>query len=165
MNDFIRHLNLIKTQRTQAWLTPSQQTALARLQKVLSVPGTVNLFGSIGSGKTFLAWFLAEQLSGVYLAHPDVLKEIEEINPTILILDNCQPGRQFHRELLKELQFRQVHHAVLITRQLIQDYTHYVELALTSTDLQYAYQNLSTLCLGSMSTDPPNLWHLVNSYV
>ena len=165
MSDFIRHLNLIKTRRTQAWLTPSQQIALARLQKVLPVPGTVNLFGGIGSGKTFLAWFLAEQLTGMYLTHPDALKEIEEVDTAVLILDNCQAERQAHRELLKELQFRQVRHAVLITRQLIHDYTHYVELALTSTDLQYAHKNLSTLGLGSTSADPSNLWHLVNSCI
>lgn len=165
MSDFIRHLNLIKTWRTHAWLTPSQQAAFTMLQNVLRVPGTVNLFGGVGVGKTFLTWLLAEQLPAVYVTHPGLLGEVEGVQTVVLILDNCHPERQAHRELLKELQFRQVRYAVLITRQMIHDYTHYVELKLTTADLQHVRQNLTTVGIGHTVNDPPNLWHVVNPYL
>jgi hypothetical protein len=119
MSSFIHSLNLIKTRRTRAWLTLSQQIAFAAVEKVLQAPSTVNLFGTIGVGKTFLAWMLADQLAYAYLPHPGQLEQFEASEINGVVLDNCYSSRQAHRNLLKKLRFHQVHYAVLVIHQYI----------------------------------------------
>ncbi|MBC8263376.1 MAG: hypothetical protein H8E47_04545 [Anaerolineales bacterium] len=165
MSDLIRALNLIKTRRDPAWLTVSQQKALAALQEALRVPCTVNLFGATGVGKTFLAWTLADELGYTYFPHLDHFERIEDLHTTGVVLDNCRPDRRTHRHTLKTLSFQNVRYAVLITRQMIQDYTHYVELALTPADRTKAWDNLATLGIFREAKELPNLWHLVNPHL
>ena len=164
MSDFIRALNLIKTRRTPAWLTPSQQEALAALQEALRIPGTVNLFGATGVGKTFLGWTLADELGYIYFPHISRLEQLEDPQATGVILDNCQPERQAHRNTLKILRFCNARHAVLITRQMVHDYTHYVELRLMPADQAKVCENLAPLGFFEIS-ETPNLWHLVNPHL
>lgn len=165
MSDFVRTLNLIKTHRNLAWLTPSQTDALVALQRTLRVPCSVNLFGLAGSGKTFLAWILANEMGYTYFPHFVYLQQREDLPEAGIIVDNCGPERKAHRNVLKVLSFRNVRHAVLISRQLIRDYTHYVELELTPKDQAHAWHNLTTIGLFREAGDVPNLWHLVNSYL
>lgn len=165
MSDFIRTLNLIKTRRDSSWLTPSQQEALALLREVLRVPGPVNLFGSVGVGKTFLAWNLTDILGYTYFPHPTHLEPVEQLNVAGVVIDNAQSGRQAHRGVLKALSFRDVKYAVLITRRPIQDYSHYVELNLTSIDQAKVRDNLASIGLFRPATDVSNLWFLVNPYM
>lgn len=165
MSDFIRALNLIKTRRTPTWLTASQQEALAALQEALRVLGTVNLCGAAGVGKTFLAWTLADELGYTYYPHINRLEQVEDLHTVGVILDNCRPERQAHRNMLKELRFRNVRHAVLITRPIIRDYTHYVKLRLTPDDQAKVWNNLTALGLFREINEVPNLWHLVNPHL
>lgn len=164
MSDFVRALNSIKTRRNTTWLTPSQQETLTALQRTLKVPCTVNLFGPAGTGKTFLAWTLADDLGYAYFSHLEhlVTKDLLE---TDIVLDNCRPEREAHRSVLKELSFRNVRHAVLVSRQLIRDYTHYVELRLTPDDQAKVWDNLTTIGLFRATEQVPNLWHLVNPHL
>ena len=162
MSDFIRILNLIKTRRDPTWLTTSQQEALLALRKALQIPGTVNLCGIAGVGKTFLAWILADELGYTYFPHIDRFMQSGGSLTDGVIVDNCQPERQIHRNTLKLLRFRNVRHTVLISRQLIRDYTHYVELRLTPDDQAKVWQTLTALGLFQEITEAPNLWHLLN---
>ena len=165
MGDLIRVLNLIKTRRNPTWLTASQQEALTALREALRIPGTVNLCGAAGVGKTFLAWTLSDELGYTYLPHINRLEQVEDLHTTGVILDNCRPERQAHRNTLKVLRFRNVRHAVLITRQMIDDYTHYVELRLTPADQVKVQGNLTTIGLFREINEAPNLWHLVNPHM
>jgi ribosomal protein L30/L7E len=165
MTDFIRTLNLIKTRRNLTWLTVSQQEALESLRQALRVPGTVNLFGGTGVGKTFLGWFVADELDYTYFPHLENLKQAEYSNTSSVVLDNCQSSRQAHRDVLKILGFHNINHAILITRQMIQDYTHYVELKLTPADLTKVQDNLASVGLFYEASEETNLWHLVNPYL
>jgi hypothetical protein len=165
VSDFIRVLNLIKTRRNDAWLTASQQEAFSMLREALRIPCTVNLFGSIGVGKTFLAWILSDELGYTYFPHVDLLEQVEDLHTAGVILDNCLPARQVHRNVLKTLSFSNVSHAVLITRQMIRDYTHCVELVLTPTDQVKVRDNLIGLGFLQMISEAPNLWHLVNPHL
>lgn len=165
MSDFVRNLNRIKTKRNSDWLTPSQQRAFTATEKVLQAPSTVNLFGREGVGKTFLAWILAYKLGYVYLAHPSRLEQIDNLETSGVILDNCQSDRQAHRDLLKTVRFQQIHQAVFITRQMINDYTHYVELNLTIIDQEQVQKNLADIGLVITSIEQPNLWHLINPHL
>jgi hypothetical protein len=162
MSDFIRALNLIKTERETSWLTQSQEEALITLREMLRVPGRVNLSGSAGVGKTFLAWTLADELGYAYFAHPVRFEEVRELDVLDVIIDNAQPGRWAHRRVLKEMSFKGVRHAVLITRQPVRDYIHCVELALTPSDQAKVRDNLASVGLFQPAIDVSTLWFLVN---
>lgn len=163
MSEFIRALNRIKARRDSSWLTGSQRQALGELKEALRAPGTVNLCGSTGVGKTFLAWTLADELSYVYYPHPSLFEQSENLDVEGVILDNSQSARQAHREVLKTVHFRGVRHAVLITRRLVQDYTHYVELTLTRADIDKVRGSLATIGLFPQPAEVSHLWHLINS--
>lgn len=164
MSDFVRGLNLIKTRRDSDWLTPSQEEALAALQKTLRIPCTVNLFGPAGTGKTFLAWTLADHLGYVYFSHIEDFVTEDWSGPGIIV-DNCRPERRVHRDILKELSFRNVRYAVLVSRQLVRDYTHYVELELTPNDRTKAWDNLTRIGLFRENEQASNLWQLINPFL
>ena len=165
MSDFVRNLNHIKTKRRLEWLTLSQKEAFTAVTKALQIPNTVNLFGREGVGKTFLAWILADKLGYTYLTHPGRLEQLDHLETDGIILDNCQSSRQVHREMLKTVRFRQIYHAIFITRQMISDYTHYEELKLTSIDQKQVQQNLAGMGMVTAVTQQPNLWHLVNPHL
>jgi len=162
MSRFVRTLNLIKTHRSSEWLTPSQAEALSALKQVIRVPGTVNLCGRAGAGKTFLAWVAADMLDYAYFPHLTYFSEVESIATADVIIDNADPSKISHREILKALQFRGIKHALVITRQLIQDYTYYVELSLTKEDWDKACDNLACVGCRMPGSRFANLWHLVN---
>ena len=165
MSDLIRTLNVIKTRRDSSWLADSQQRALAELKEALRAPGTVNLCGPIGGGKTFLAWTLADELGYIYFSHLRYFEQADDVDAAGVILDNGWSKRRFHREALKMLRFRGVRHAVFVTRQLIQDYTHYVELRLTEADVTQVRDNLASVGIFHLATETPSLWHLINPYL
>lgn len=163
MSQFVRLLNQIKNKRTIEWLTPSQQIALSGIKTALRVPATVNLFGRAGVGKTFLGWTLATELNFVYLPHPDLVVTVNSAEYDGVILDNCRAERQAHRELLKVLRFQDVSRAVLISRQMVKDYTHFVELYLTDSDILTVQQNLTSAGVLSHTREgASSLWYLVN---
>lgn len=163
MSEFIRRLNTIKRHRDFSWLTPSQQTACSTIGQTLRVPGTINMFGKAGVGKTFLSWNLAERLNYCYVSHQSEMEKTLAKNTDGIIIDNCSHSRTVHREILKWLQFHQIVRAVLVTRHLIQDYTHYVEVHLTNSDLAQVKRNLIRINLTVTEREEmPNLWSLVN---
>ena len=165
MSEFIRTLNLIKTRRDIEWLTPSQVKALAALKEALRAPGTVNLCSPAGAGKTFLTWVLADHLGYAYFPHLKHFTQAEEIRASGVIIDNGKPDRQSHRNALKALQFQNMTRAVLVTRELIRDYTHYVELSLSLEDQEKVRHNLASV--GHITPDAKafNLWYLINPYL
>lgn len=165
MSDFIRLLNQIKTHRTEAWLTPSQAEAKAALCKSLRIPGTVNLFGSAGVGKTFLGWNLAEEAEYTYLPHVDRLADFQGAETKGLVVDSCPFSRAAHRDIRKHLSFKNIHRAVLITRRMIDDYTPYVELILDDRDLDKVIENLGSIGAFRDRASASNLWQLLNPYL
>jgi hypothetical protein len=165
VSDFVRALNSIKASRHVTWLTPSQGEALVALQRALRVPCSVNLFGPAGTGKTFLAWILTDEMGYAYFPHISYLEKIEVVPDTGIIVDNCGPERNVHRHTLRTLSFRNVRYSVLISRQSIRDYTHYVELGLTLEDQTHIWHNLMSIRLFRETDDVPNLWHLLNPHL
>ncbi len=166
MSEFIRRLNAIKTRWDPAWLTPSQQQCLIELQAALRVPGSVNLFGKHGVGKTFLAWVLARESDLIYFPHLALLEQAENTNADGVIIDNCLPGRIEHREVLKLLRFRGIKRSILITTELIHDYTYQSELILTPADLQKVRDNLETVGIYvDAFAEGWDLWRLLNPFL
>lgn len=162
MSKFIHTLNLIKANRSREWLTPTQLQALNALKEALQLTGTVNLCGSAGVGKTFLAWILVDELDFAYFPHITHFCHRNKVRVPGVIIDNVAPDRQSHRTVLKALEFEGVKHAVLITRELILDYTHYVELSLSSRDHDTVSQNLANVGIFISDSQVSKLWYLVN---
>lgn len=165
MSDFVRNLNRIKANRSYDWLTFSQQEAFTAVTKVLQIPGTINLFGREGVGKTFLAWVLADELGYTYFTHPTRLEQLELSKKIGVILDNCESSRRVHREMLKMMRFQQINRAIFITQKKIGDYTHYVELKLTLDDQEQVQQNLAGLGMVAAVSQQSSLWHMVNPHL
>ena len=164
MSQFIRHLNQIKNKRTVEWLTPSQQAVRSSITDTLRIPTTVNLFGNQGVGKTFLCWTLASELRFTYLPHPGLVTSLSNAQHDGVIIDNCRADRQMHREILKTMRFHNVDRVIIVTQQMIKDYTQFVELRLTESDILTVQQNLADIgVLPSIKGETPTLWHLVNS--
>jgi len=166
MSDFVRILNSIKTHWDLSWLTPSQQQCLAELQASLRVPGSINLFGKHGVGKTFLAWAVARENGLAYFPHPALFEQAEIVDAEGVIIDNCLPGRIEHREVLKVLQLRGIKRSILITTELIHDYIHYCELTLTPDDMQKVLSNLETIGIYLDAIgEEQSLWGLLNPFL
>lgn len=162
MSEFIRTLNLIKAKRSATWLTDSQQAALAALRNILRIPCAVNLYGASGVGKTFLGWHLADEFRYAYFPHLDLFVKTEHMDAPGVVVDNCRPDRQHHRETLKMLGFRGIHHSILISREPIRDYVHCVELGLTANDITRVRDNLMTIGISRDVQAPGHLLYLVN---
>jgi hypothetical protein len=165
VSEFIQRTNAIKKGYQPDWLTPSQQTVLEKINELRRVPGTINVVGGIGSGKTFLAWVMANQLSYQYIPSALHITHYDR-NYAGAIVDNCHFSRTSHRELLKAIQFEKIPSAVLISRQLIQDYTHYVELSLTPVDQQKVIWNLASVGIITLvEREHSNLWSILNEHL
>jgi hypothetical protein len=161
MSVLIRNLNLIKSHRSHSWLSPSQTTALHEIQKALRVPGHINLWGGVGVGKTFLAWCLADELSLVYYPHLSIFIAAEQKDQPGVILDNCPHNRTAHREILSILRFQGISYAVIISRQLVRDYTYHCELLLTTEDILQIRSNLVSAGVSLTQNNVSNLWQLI----
>lgn len=131
--------------------------------QLLQLPGHVNLYGSIGVGKTFLAWFIAEQLGYLYLPYPTKLAESDGPSPNGVVIDNCSSQRSIHRELLKELAFCGINRSLLVTRTMLQDYSPFVQLALTDEDQIQVRLNVGRIGCVLAAENTGNLWSLINS--
>jgi hypothetical protein len=138
---------------------------MATLQKSLRIPGTINLFGATGVGKTFLGWSLAEVMGYRYLPHISHLDNLQSISLKGLIIDNCAPDRKSHRDIRKRLSFWNINRAVLITRFVIDDYTSYVELTLDEQDWAKVADNLRSIGTFRDIDPTSNLWQLLNPYL
>lgn len=165
MSELIRTVNRIKAARDSSWLTTSQRHTWKELQEAIRIPGTVNLFGSIGVGKTFVAWHLVEQLGYAYFPHPTYLRRTEQADMPGVIIDNAESTRAVHREILKLLQFCQIRSAVLVTREPVEDYTRYVHLMLTEEDVDKVRMNLTAINIFPSADRVSDLWALVRGSI
>lgn len=130
---------------------------------LLRLPAHINLYGAIGTGKTFLAWFVAEQLGYVYIPHPTKLAASDNPSLAGVVVDNCSSQRSAHRELLKELSFFGINRSLLVTRTMFQDYSYFVHLVLTDEDQIQVRLNVARIGCMLSAENTGNLWSLINS--
>ena len=160
MSTLLVRLNQIKAQCDLAWLTPSQQQVWARLHEQLAFGETVNLYGAVGCGKTFLAWLFVKQANATYIASRQAIPV--KTNEALLVIDNHPDSREAYRESLKTLAYQHQRATVLISRMAIRDDCYRVQLLLTQTELAPVYQRLVLL---EPTLPPPrsmSLHHLFN---
>jgi hypothetical protein len=164
VTELIRTLNMIKTRREPGWLTPSQRAALVALGTAVRIPGSVNLYGAVGVGKTFLAWAAADALGLVYLPHIAFLRSVQDDSVQGIIVDNCLATRMFHRDVLKRLDLMGVRRAVLVSRHVIEDYGCCIRLEFNDSDRAHVCENLRSIGLYRNALPDSHLWSLMNPH-
>lgn len=160
MSQYIRILNTIKKNTAHLSLTTSQAACRAAILERLEYPGIVNLFGPRGSGKTVLAWRLANEGRMDYVVEPAHLAAGERATPAIVI-DNAGHRRSEYRKILGELERARISKAVVITLERIEDSIQAFELHCTPDDIHIASENLAQFGFLSEADLLVNLWDLL----
>lgn len=70
MSLYLKLHNKIKKHADADWLTPTQKSTLIEIKNRMDLDELINLYGSHGSGKTFLCWMLSKLESATYAPDP-----------------------------------------------------------------------------------------------
>jgi len=139
-------LNQLKTQAKPNWLTDGQRAAFDAIRDALRFPETVNLYGPVGSGKTFLAWTLSRSLAMPYFPSPAAFDGRSGRPTTQAIVDNAGAGERTVRNLLAVAQRKGTHTLLFITHRPNEMGFQAIALpAPTLHDFDVVYRNLSLL--------------------
>lgn len=160
MNRFVDTLNRIRQAADSSWLTPSQQKAKAAILERLKFLDEINLWGSPGTGKTFLGWILRKDRLVEYVA------TMEQMGPAgifrTIVIDNACWRRREVREILHSARQSGYDRLILITPEPVQEQMATVELVLTQEDLEWAITNLRRIRVTPYCDTPRTLWELVS---
>ena len=130
------HRKLLALAETGETLTTSQQTVCEFLhQAIEDYQQRINLWGSPGVGKTFLAHYLHHCAEGLYFFSPEDCP-ITGISPnSVVIIDNAPSDRSLARSIFGDMLWAGASSIILVTRQPIDDAVRRIELDLTSGDM------------------------------
>jgi len=177
MNSLFDILNYIKTKSNQNWLSNSQKMALKKIINYLEIHRSVNLFGPIGSGKTFLMWVFSKMYPDwKYLPIPPRESEFQDFSGVNLILDNFSSDPKEYRRALYLATLYNIKKLIFVTNSEIDDAIPKVELCLKEYDIKKILNNLCVIGIDNnvvkkttvkedTSTKyslPTNLWKLIN---
>lgn len=156
-------LNRLKAEARRDWLTDSQNTALAEIERLCRFPERINLYGSPGAGKTFLAWSAARTWNAVYYPSPRVYHMAAAQEQTRVIVDNAPNDMTALRRLLAMFQLNGTRSALIITTQPGRLGLPAVGLSSpTPRDVDTIYRNLSLLDYYALNpVHTANLWAVV----
>lgn len=166
MSRLLHLTNLLKAQANVEMLTPSQMAALATLSNHWRFPDRVNLCGPPGSGKTLLGWVLAYQFQVDFYASPQLFENDIPLFTSALIVDNAPSEEKKLRQLISEIQLRQLHKVLLITQKPNKIGLPTITLSEpTAEDVAKIYKNLSTLQFYPTEelANKNNLWKIIYS--
>jgi len=130
-------LNLAETMETRM---PSQISVQDELLCAIQTwEPYINLYGSPGTGKTFVAHVLHHRTALVHFSYPTHYDASISRESTVII-DNAPYARQEARRLYDRIRWGQKDYTgprnvILITRQPIDDDVRKIELTLTDTDI------------------------------
>ncbi|MYB94332.1 hypothetical protein F4054_17540 [Candidatus Poribacteria bacterium] len=140
MNWLTYHKQLLKLVETIETLMPSQVSVQdALLRAIQTWEPYINLYGSPGTGKTFVAHVLHHRTALVYFSDPTHY-DASVSRESAVVIDNAPPARQEARRLYDRIRWGQKDYTgprnvILITRQPIDDAVRRIELTLTDTDI------------------------------
>ena len=123
-------------------MTPSQVSARdAICNAIRRQEGQMNLWGSLGVGKTFLAHYLHHRADLLYFPSPE--RYDGKVAPgSTVVIDSASHHRQDARRLYDNIRwsgkdYGAVANVMLITRKPIEDAVHRIALALTEEDVTH----------------------------
>src|SRR6266699_3054384 len=103
----------IRDRLDDRWLTPSQKAVWEAIQRFDGPPHRViNIYGTEGTGKTFMGWFLERMNYATYSIRPDMYKPLL----SRLTLDNVLSDRTTARELRPLVDKYDLQQIILLTR-------------------------------------------------
>lgn len=165
MSKLLQLVNHLKIQANEAMLTPTQQLALASILQAWRRPKRLNLTGTVGSGKTFIGWVLAKQHGATFYSSPRQFKADTTNKSNIVIIDQVPFDELSQRELLAEIQLRQISRTLFISPRPLPGGWTKIELASpTPADLVWVQQQWMQWVLPTAPLDQPqNFWQLLTS--
>lgn len=158
MSRYIRVVNSLKLQIRDLEPTPSQISCINLLLDRLQYPGTANLFGLHGVGKTFMGWVLVKDAKVEYFSHPSRITKSLVQEDRIAFVDNVSHIKADFRQssiMVEGAGFKRV---IFVSTYPVDDYVYRVELNLTNDDVNVARKNLSMLGYIPTIKDRNSLW-------
>lgn len=157
--------NDIKKRPPERYLTVTQRKVLEVICDWLKYPGIFNLYGPVGSGKTYLAWALTRVIGAIHIQIPSQLDQLESSN-NILVIDNMPHTEVSVRRVLAKCNLHNAHSVILMTRTPITLRMQRIELPLpTQQDIEQVQADISYLAFQQMPLDKGlNFWQLLLSY-
>lgn len=130
----------IRDRLDDKWLTPSQKAVWEAIQRFDGPPHRViNIYGTEGTGKTFLGWFLERMNYSTYSIWPDMYKPLL----SRLTLDDVFPDRTTTRDLRPMVDKYGLQQIILLTRIRVNERVMPTfELRMTEDDLASFRANL-----------------------
>ena len=130
------HRKLLTLAETSETLTASQQAACQFLrQEIGDYQQRINLWGSPGVGKTFLAHYLHHCTEGLYFLSAENCPSSEVSPNSVVIIDNAPHDRSSARSIFGDMLWAGASSVIVVTRQPIDDAVRRVELGLTAQEL------------------------------
>ena len=130
------HRKLLALAKTGETLTASQQVACEFLRQAIEdSQQRINLWGSSGVGKTFLAHYFHYSAEGVYFSFPENRKGPEFTPNSVVIFDNAPSDRSVARLVFGDTLWAGASSVILVTREPIDDVVRRIELDLTGRDI------------------------------
>jgi hypothetical protein len=122
------------------WLTPSQKAIWDLIQRYDGPPHRViNVYGSEGTGKTFLGWFMERQ---GYATYGSWGSQLQPTHPR-LVLDDASTERSSAREVRPWLERLAIKQIILLTRFRVDEQAMPAfELQVTDEDMAVCRANL-----------------------
>lgn len=122
------------------WLTPSQKTVWEAIQHFDGFPHRViNIYGTEGTGKTFMGWFLERMNHSTYRVWPDIQKPLLPR----LTLDDVLSDRTTTREIRPLVDTYGIQQIILLSRMRVDERAMPTfELQVTEDDLANFRANL-----------------------
>ena len=130
----------IRARLSPEWLTPSQQEVWEDLHRFEGPPHRiVNVYGSPGSGKSFLGWLMERERYATYCLWS---QQRQPAHPR-LALDNAYTDRQRTRALRPKFDELGVRQVILLSRHRVDEKAMPIfELRVTADDLEYFWATL-----------------------
>jgi hypothetical protein len=130
----------IRDRLDDKWLTPSQKAVWEAIQRFDGPPyRVINIYGTEGTGKTFMGWFLERINYSAYSMRPEMSKPLL----SRLTLDNVLSDRITTRELRPLVEKYDLLQIILLTRIRVDERAMPTfELRMTEVDLASFRANL-----------------------